>query len=267
MQLQNNSTPNIVTFGSCLSRYTSNHYVRLFGGKIISSVYHNRSDAFCGRLLDQSWYIDPFDEIKSSLLKEEQQSSNQDNNSTQILKNQYLETIGLHRLSSGQPLFDAVKSGKVDLFVVDNYMDLAARLVKQPSKPTSGLFLRIYDFAVPEKIKDRSKGEAWAIGEHLSPEDGIKYMSRILDFFREYNPAARIVFINFPHNTYSHSPERVARTQEYERLFNYQGCDIIPCMTIPEMNQTEDKMHFKPTQYAAYAGLIKGMALQRQQQR
>ena len=253
MQIQNNRTPNIVTFGSCLSRFTSQRYIRFFGGgKLISSVYHNRSDAFCGRLLDQSWHVDPFDDILASLIQETQKQD-ADSEATQMLKNQYPATIGLHRLSTGCPLFDAVKSGNVDLFIVDNYMDLAARLISQPGKPTSGLFLKL------NSIQD--KNTPWEMGTYLSPADGVKHMYRILDFFRKYNPHARIVFINFPHNTYSDSPDRVARTKEYEQLFDYPYCDIIPCMTIPEVNQTEVKMHFEPMQYAAYAGVIGGMAL------
>ena len=256
-----NGEPNVVTFGSCLSRYTSNHLVRLFGGRIISSVYHNRSDAFCGRLLDKTWHLDPMDEIRAALLKEDEQGSDDDNKASQILRNQYFETIGLHRLSKGMSLFTAVQSGQVDLFVVDNYMDLAARLISQPHKPHSGLFLRLNDFAAPAGATESSHG--WATGDYLSPAAGVKAMSRILDFFRHHNPDARIVFINFPYNTYGSSPERVARTQEYERLFQYENSEIIPCLTIPEMNQTEQKMHFKPPQYAAYAGIIQGMLLAR----
>lgn len=253
-----NGMPNVVTFGSCLSRYTSNHLVRLFGGKIISSVYHNRSDAFCGRLLDKNWHVDPIENIRAVLLKEDEQSSDDDNKASQILRNQYYDTIGLHRLSKGMPLFTAVQSGLVDLFVVDNYMDLAARLVSQKNKPDSGLFLRLNDFAAPA---NQSGEQGLATGDYLSPVAATKCMYRILDFFKLHNPNARIVFINFSHNTYANSPERVARTVEYERLFHYEQCDIIPCLTIPKMNQTEDKMHFKPPQYAAYAGLIQGMLL------
>ena len=252
MQIQNNSAPNIVTFGSCLSRFTSQRYIRFFGGKLISSVYHNRSEAFCGRLLDHSWYVDPFDEIMASLVQEDQHQD-KDSEASQMLKNQYLDTIGLHRLNTGCPLFDAVKSGNIDLFIVDNYMDLAARLISQPGKPTSGLFLKLNSI--------QNKNTPWEMGSYLSPADGVNNMYRVLDFFRKYNPHARIVFINFPHNTYASSPERVARTEEYAALFDYPHCDVIPSLTIPEINQTEVKMHFEPMQYAAYAGVIGGMAL------
>lgn len=173
MQIQNNSTPNIVTFGSCLSRFTSQRYIRFFGGQLISSVYHNRSDAFCGRLLDQSWYVDPFDDIMATLVQVEH-TQDIDSEASQMLKNQYLATIGLHRLKTGCPLFEAVKSGTIDLFIVDNYMDLAARLISQPNKPTSGLFLKL------NSIQDKSI--PWEMGEYLPPDVGVKNMYRILDF-------------------------------------------------------------------------------------
>ena len=132
-------------------------------------------------------------------------------------------------------------------------MDLAARLISQPGKPTSGLFLKLNSI--------QNKNTPWEMGSYLSPADGVNNMYRVLDFFRKYNPHARIVFINFPHNTYASSPERVARTKEYAALFDYPHCDVIPSLTIPEINQTEVKMHFEPMQYAAYAGVIGGMAL------
>lgn len=76
----------IATFGSCLSRYTANSFVKLYGGEIVSSVYHNRSDAFVGKFIEKNWIIEDYASVKN-LLKNDTQFENIDQKSSQILKN------------------------------------------------------------------------------------------------------------------------------------------------------------------------------------
>lgn len=239
---------NIVTFGSCLSRYTANQYVRLFEGTIISSVYHNRSDAFVGKFIDKNWNISPFETVAGQILGE--RALNADNNPNNILKNQYAEWIGLHRLAKGIPLLQVLEQKMPDLIIMDNYMDLAGKLMV--NEHGEGYFLRLSDL--------KPKSNNWTTpNSYLSPEDGIAAMKTIIAYFRNYVPNAKIVFINFPHNTYVGSLDRIRRTQEYEQKFHCENVHIIPCMTVPEVYQTEDKQHFKSQQYAAYAGMIWSM--------
>jgi hypothetical protein len=235
----------IATFGSCLSRYTANNYVKLFGGKIVSSVYHNRSDSFVGRFIDKTWPTADFKRIES-LLVGNVTEANKDNVPSIILNNQNESFMGRHRLSKGTLFMDLVKNDDVDLVIVDNYMDLAGRLVSSDNE--RGYFLRLKDFA--------SKSSDWRTGEYLSPEAGVENMQKILGFFKQSFPSAKIVFINFPHNTYEASQERVERTKKYESLFSFPDALIIPCLEIPQVFQTDEKQHFKPQQYCAYAGII-----------
>lgn len=235
----------IATFGSCLSRYIANNYTKIFGGYLVSSVYHNRSDAFIGRFIKKDWVETDFAEIAATL-KIKVDDGDVENNPVRILKNQYPEWMGKHRLSRGKPFLDLIRSGQVDVVIVDNYMDLAGRLVSDHE--SNGFFMRLGDFS--------SVNHQWKTRDYLSPEEGVKNMTQIIDFIRQHQPAAKIIFINFPHNTYSESPDRVRRTKIYEELFSYEGIMIIPCQEVQPLFQTKDKQHFKAQQYCAYAGMI-----------
>ena len=161
----------IDTFGSCLSRYTANHYVRIFGGRCVTSVYHNRSDAFVSRFIDCKLDQIDFDDLAAKLIKNVDSNLNEDNKPKNILKNQYEEWMGLHRLSSGTPFLKAIESTLLDVLFVDNYMDLAGRLVSE-SAETGGYFLRLGDFSSPSS--------KFVAGSYLSPEEGVSNMKRVI---------------------------------------------------------------------------------------
>lgn len=235
----------IATFGSCMSRYTANNFVKLFGGVIVSSVYHNRSDAFVGRFIDKNWPIVEFSKI-AGLLKITENDQDEDNQPYKILLNQYRDGMGLHRLSKGSRFIDVLSDQSADLIIVDNYMDLAAKLVSRSDG--NGYFLRLDDFS--------SASAEWSTMPYLNPTQGVKSMRKIIDYFKQSIPSAKIIFINFPYNTYEASPDRVKRTMEYEKLFRSKHAMIIPCLNIPLIFQSSTKQHFKSHQYCAYAGMI-----------
>ncbi|MHC1727615.1 MAG: hypothetical protein AB9866_16700 [Syntrophobacteraceae bacterium] len=237
----------ILTFGSCLARYTAEHFIMLFGGRIVSSVFHNRSDAFVGKFMDRDWVSYDFDEMYQ-LLRTDWVDDNPDADPALILRNQYKESIGLHRLPGGIDLFSALRRKNFDLVIADNFMDLAGCLVSKKGESNAGIFLRPYDFA--------SEDSTWARGEFLPPLDGVRNMKRILRYFQARVPAAKIVFMNFPYNMYRSSPERIKRTKIYEKSFSFDGAQIIPCLRVNPLFQTRNRQHFKPEQYCAYAGLI-----------
>ena len=235
---------NIATFGSCLSRYTASHYTKLFGGKIISSVYHNRSDAFVGKFIDKNWKDIEFD-VLSSFLSKSTEDLNVDNLPINILKNQYEEWMGLHGLKKGIPFIESVNNKLIDFVIMDNYMDLSARLMQHES--SAKFFLRPKDIFINK--------EGWVKEDFLDPVEGASGMLKIVNFIRSKSPKTKILFINFPFNTYLESMERVERTKAYENLFSEYDIRSIPCLSIHESFQTKDKQHFKPQQYAGYAGM------------
>jgi hypothetical protein len=228
----------IITFGSCLSRYTANHFCRMFGGSVISSVYHNRSDAFVGKFLKRDWIHYPESEIQKML----------NDSGIPILRNQYDEWIGMHNLKKRTQLFETLDRGIGNLIIIDNFMDISARLLSQNPNGQEGVFLRPQDFLV--------KDHKLVLKDHLSIDVGIESMLSIVNYFRSKLPRAIIVFINFPNNIYESSPQKVARLKDYESKFFIEDALIIPALKVHKKYQTEEKSHFQPAQYAAYAGIV-----------
>lgn len=239
---------NIVTFGSCLSRYTANQYAKIFGGKVVSSVYHNRSDVFYKRFISGELSFEGLDKLMSAVLPDGSDASGVDNNARRILENQTSEKIGLHRLSRGIPLFEAL-AHQPELIIFDNYMDLSAKLIFEKAAPMAApYFLKLNGLS--------GLHEHYALGDYLSPEDGVRFMSLIVSHFSTISPNSKLVFINFPYNTYSGDESRLSRTKEYQARFRHGSAHIVPCQTIRKPLQTKDKQHFQQLQYAAYAGFI-----------
>ena len=242
----------IITFGSCLSRLTAQRYIRIFGGEVISSVFHNRSDCFLGRFVDRTESFIPYEDLLTMLVPASDEGGNPDDNSTRLVANQYEQFLGLHRLTPGVQVFEALQQPDVGLIIFDNFNDLRARMLRLKSNPNIQVFLRPKDFKDPE---------AWELGPELDPVEGAKAMSRILHLFKQLAPQAAVTFINLPHNTYSLRGGTSAKADQiiaYEQALDFDQGLIIPCAEIRPSQQTADPQHFTSDQYAAYAGWIQG---------
>ncbi|EGR2840370.1 hypothetical protein AB2M45_003023 [Vibrio cholerae] len=234
---------NIITFGSCLSRYVARSYKRLFSANIISSVYHNRSDAFLKGIESGSFGLDnDFIDFIGTLKNEDAHS---------IIQNQTFSGIGKHHLDVEVNLFEALENNNVDIVIIDNFMDLSARLASPNGfSSCKDVFIRKNDV---DDFDSR-----FTLGEYIEPKDSIVNMHRICDFFLEMQKNIKIVFINFPHNTYD-DVGRKYRTIEFFKGFKKDGVIIIPPMNIPKIYRTDVASHFDESQYSAYAGIIRAL--------
>jgi hypothetical protein len=228
----------IITFGSCLSRYTANHFCRIFGGAVISSVYHNRSDAFVGKFIEKTWVSNLEDEVKELL----------NDSGLAIMMNQCEKSIGMHRLKNGIQFFEALDRGLGDIVIIDNFIDISARLLQTSTNNIEGIFLRPHDFL--------NQDHKLVIGDHLTVDLSVSFTIRIIKLIKEKLPKSTIIFINFPNNTYPNTSLKVTRLLDYEKKFFVQDALIIPALNIHRKYQTEVNSHFQPPQYAAYAGII-----------
>ena len=240
----------IATFGSCLSRYTANNFTYLFGGKVVSSVYHNRSDIFLGRFIDGTIDDLEMSEI-NDLLKTVDGKVPADSSANRILENQTREGHGRHRLSKGITFLDVLDTKAADIVIFDNYMDISAKMLEiDGTQEGSKWFLR------PNDLKDPTSCRP---ADLLDPEVGAEAMVKIIDHTRKMLPDAHIVYCNFPHNTYEKTPERVRRTIAYEKAISKvkdRSFSFIPSLAVPTKFQTHERQHYKPEMYCAYAGAI-----------
>ncbi|WP_424753384.1 hypothetical protein [Methylobacterium sp.] len=236
----------IVTFGSCLSRSTVAQFIRMYGGELISSVYHNRSDAFMGRFIDKDWTEYPYDEFVSIFRPASIEGVSIEKNPSIILRNQYLPWIGSHGLDEYVSFLEAVKS-EPDLIVVDNHVDLGARLLARKGDDKAGIF---------SMLGGTPKNLNWELRERLAIKESIHSMKRFLSWIHESAPKATIVFINFPYVTYVDAPERVKRTKSFEADFSSDHAVVVPCLDVPMHERSPDPQHFRSPMYARYAGII-----------
>lgn len=246
----------IMTFGSCFARRIAEQYVRVFGGKVISSVYHNRSDYFCQQFIDGVGVNHELDTLIKSIKKPENfMVENPDRDPFILLKNQHIDHIGLHSLKNGNNFLNALETKKIDIIIIDNFMDILARLYQQDTKKL---------FFLPQPRIDELNATSyinkdWVLGELLDPQEGAEHLSRIVNHIHMKRPEANIFYANFPSTAYEQHLEKKNRFEQYRKSFKNIHCHSIAPIQILRSCKTEDKQHFSPTLYAAYAGIINAL--------
>jgi len=233
---------NIVTFGSCLSRYIARSYKRLFAGNITNSVYHNRSDYFVNSFIKKNNNV-----VNQSLMNVLQSKNTIDINddASLILLNQTIEGLGQHKIENSHELMDNLQSLKIDILIIDNFMDISARL-------SSGLGFNF--FARPNDYKNYE--ENFSLGGFITTSESIENFNTIIKYFKSIQPTMKIVFVHFPYNTYGEDSNRKDRSLSFYKEFNNDSIIMIPPLSIPKIYRTEVASHFQEPQYTAYAGMI-----------
>lgn len=234
---------NIVTHGSCLSRYIARSYKRLYAGEIISSVYHNRSDYFVKCFLNHTGV--PIDSFLGGDLG--QNSCKQtDDDGKNIIINQTLLGIGRHKIDREMNLFKTIENYDINLIFIDNFMDVAARLSCGIERE---FFLRPGDYINYDKH--------FVLGDYLSIEDSVRNNNLIVDFYLKSCPNSKIFFFHFPFNTYKNDKLRAVRSMKFYEKFHNENIKIVPPQSVPSIYQTDVPSHFQEPQYAAYAGMVR----------
>ena len=253
IQIHQESKTSIMTFGSCFSRRIADQYVKIFGGKVISSVYHNRSDYFCQQFIDGDSSNPELDTLINSIEKPSNFIvTNRDNDPFLLLRNQHANYIGLHGLKNGTNFLHALETKKANIIVIDNFMDIVARLYQHDNKK---LF-----FLPQQRINELNASSCinknWSLGELLNLQEGAECLSRIVTHVHIKQPNAKIFYVNFPSTTYAQTLEKKKRFEYYQYDFKNSNCHSIAPINILRPCQTEDKRHFTTPLYAAYAGII-----------
>jgi hypothetical protein len=239
----------VLTFGSCLARYTSNSFLKLFPGELLGSVFHNRSDAFLANYVDNQWQLPDYNQLVQSLdFKDEEEDT-----AVQVLSNQYPFAIGLHDLPELHlPLLDRLEQTDFDLIIMDNYMDIRPCLMRPLDKPDERIFFH-------SKYINNYDQRLDLVRELIPMNQSAENWYRILQWLRQKQPNAFIAFMQFPYNLYK-DPVRIRRCQEFEAVFDptkaIKGVLNIPPMYIAEEFKHGDPQHYKIPQYTFYAGMI-----------
>jgi hypothetical protein len=235
----------ILTFGSCLSRWTANHYARRYDAEVVSTTYHNRSDRFLEYVVAGRPGPD-WDALERELCDDRRDKRTK--GVATVLRNQNPKTTGLHLMKGvrgARPLLDLRK--QVDLVFIDNHMDLGGRLWSKPDG-AAPFFMR-KDYAV--RVAD-----SYELGDYLSAEQSAAGITAIIKYFRERFRNARIVFLHFPFNTYPEESGRPERTRRFYEVFQSPETPILPAQHIPDVWKTQSKSHFAAPYYAQLAETV-----------
>ncbi|WP_345976585.1 LamG-like jellyroll fold domain-containing protein [Sulfurimonas sp. HSL3-7] len=242
---------NVITIGSCLSDMTANRAVIRFGGKRLGNVVHHRSDQFYHYYVKADKKQIPRKCIEQSLNPIEINSDDPNYVSFEAMLNNQYEGIGQHRTVEKYDFFDVLQNEKVDVFILDNYVDMSGRLSypKFEEYSESPVFLRKNDF--------ENYDDFFTLGDKISLENSAFYFREIITFLKATQPTASIYFIHYPYNTYEKNPKRQERAKEFEALFKSNEATIIPAPFIKKQFQLEnDPAHFHDSIYVALAGFI-----------
>ncbi len=231
----------IITFGSCLARITGLYLAKRYGGEIISSVYHNRSDAFLGRFIEGTWKEHSIETVSAALIRAT--GNKAEESRALILRDQCRPWVGMHALPNGVTIFEALPTGP-DLIVIDNEIDL------RYMTPTPEAGADAVPFVPPPKAYEHPFP---AQRGSITVSQAVDTMTRLLTYFKKEAPGAVIAFLNFPHTGYASKPSRVACTKEFEARFQDERAFIVPCL---EVALGKDNHHFKQEQYMVYVELI-----------
>jgi hypothetical protein len=247
--------------GSCLSSIPVAHLVTDYGFEEKFRIHHNRSDAFRGYFVDETWSIPDLAVLNHVFIKSSDPSIASDG--TNFIENQVLPTVGFEgnlSYKKGQERFFDVLNKHIDIILLDNFMDIASRLMTPTEKSSfrgSPLFINPQFYNNTGEIYEKFK-----FTDFLTPTESAENWLAIYRWLRAKQPNSKIIFLCFPYATSRGVEERYRRAYcFYEKISNAcsgEDIDIIPPLQISDdlTNGKEDWYHVKPQLYKALAGYI-----------
>ncbi|HIQ27053.1 MAG TPA: hypothetical protein EYH42_00960, partial [Sulfurovum sp.] len=251
------------SIGFCLSNMVVNRLLERFGGKKLFHVYRHRSDQFVHNYIKKDRPIIPREYIENNLkIKASNTTDPNFVSSQQMLDDQY-DKLGKHGVSTDRDFFEILENEKLDIIVLDNYVDMGAILAYPKLKgfESSSVFLRKYEY--------HNFDEYFTFGKKLTNEESAYYFSEIIKYLKRLQPTAVIYFLHYPYNTYIDNPKRQIRAMEFEDIFQskFDNVVIVPAFHITKTFQIEDDpAHFDDSIYVAYGGFIHADFVRRKRQ-
>jgi hypothetical protein len=231
----------VVTFGSCLSRYSVNALQARSGVQLLGAVYHNRIDRFVDHYVDRI-----SDEPSTELIAKMVLSEGGAGRCNLMLDNQLTTRKLGHHAIHNQLGFMKALDGELDLIVLDNFVDLVAKLAA-PKGSNPSLFLTFSDCTNINELFDIEKN-------YLDIDLAIEKWHKLIAWIKKKQPNTPIAFFNFPlhHHTNTLMQER---SKAFAEWFQNDDCFIVPdCPVHPSLIDTPS--HFRTMQYSMYAGII-----------
>lgn len=248
----------VMALGSCMSNLTIAHLIQDYNFEQVFCIHHNRSDAFV-RYYVRGEKMIPLELVERQLTYKH----DTDPDVYCILRNQFPDHIGfynLHRGDDPRPFTRRFSEEKLDVILMDNYMDIAAMLAYYSADEEykhSPIFLNHGFYENSEELQDK-----FLFTDFLTPQQSASYWREIYSWVRSLQPTAKIFFLPY-HSCSSHTnPGRFARAADfYPALVSQLGDEdisIIPPLEVPSewTKGEEDWPHFQMPIYKALAGRV-----------
>jgi hypothetical protein len=235
----------VVTFGSCLARFAGQALVRRSGARLLGSVYHNQIDRFV------SVYVEARQaELDRAVLAGLRLRPEAARGFAELIGNQYREDqLGRHATPRDAPGFlAAVEAGEADLVLLDNFMELRARLLRPRRHAGASLF---FPLGMAENT-----AALFVADQLLDPDQAARDWRALVRWLRRKLPRARLAMLPFPGFQYDDRPHIGTRSAALSEALGDPGCPVLPLLRIPEAHLLPgDRTHFAPAQYETYADL------------
>lgn len=242
----------VLTFGSCLSAYTADHLQSDFGFQRAGQVVHNRSDTFVERYVDQTGRrLPPYDKLVEALKPTTEDAR-------WYFKNQEIETMGAHGYSHGFPTLLEQLEQPIDIILLDNFIDLAAKLVRV-DHPDLG---ESFDVFMNTHEYDASISPFISFVDFIDADQSAENWVKIYRYLRGKQPDAKIFMLCFQYEQSRNDQRRyeVGRRFYPEMLARRpEGLTIVPPLAVPEeltKGIDHNWQHFEAPVYKALAGYV-----------
>jgi hypothetical protein len=253
----------VLAFGSCMSNLTAIRMAEHFGYERTHNVSHNRSDQFLRHFVDRTQRVIPL-ELVESIVEYDPADEAKSFEARRLLRNQYAEHIGFHELEDrqrpGKTFFDDLRDEQVDVVLMDNFMDVAARLTGLrglDEYADTHMFLVAHFYRNAEAVNGLLH-----YGPYLTPAESAANQLRIFHWLRERQPGAKFFFLPYHSCTSHNAPGCYMRIRGFYEHFSALAADedihVLRPLELPmaAMEGEHDWPHFKPQMYTALAGYI-----------
>ena len=249
--------PSAVVMGSCLTNLAALFLMSEYKWERPNNAAVLRSDHFVNCFLDKQIDLPPLQEF-SGLLRWKKGFEKE---GPRWLYECYRETVGHLEVPLEKPgLFETLESRDIDIVLMDNLHDTYSTLLESPTRGDEAAYSLPFSLSRCENEHELAK--LFFYRPPLSAEASVSHWERIINFVRQKQPNARILFYCAHACTSVDIPDRYHRAVNFHRLLSLRaeelGVTVFPPFNLPShlTRMPEDRDHFDMQIYKAMAGHI-----------
>jgi len=247
----------VAVMGSCLTNLASVFLISEYKWTRPTYAALLRSDYFVEQFLDEKGGVPPRQEFMNRVRWHPGAEDDAEN----WLHECYRETVGHRAIPLDQPgLFEVFETQQIDVVLMDNMHDTQRPLFHYRAKPGEE------SYNLPFMLNYCANAEDFAAdfyyGSAHAPSESVRSWLRIIQYVKQKQPNALIMFYCAHANTSIDIPDRYERTRAFHGLFappaTELGVTVIPPLELPFdlTRMPEDREHFEWLVYRAMAGQI-----------